>query len=63
MLHTCSRCEICKHNDCKIQMVLSAASLSPEGAELCLVADIALCAFGNDTLALDFALLPELPDL
>ncbi len=58
--------KICKHNDtpdCKIQLVLSAASLSLDGAELCLAADIALCAVGDETLGLGFALLPELPDL
>ena len=57
--------KICKHNTphCTIQLVLSAASLSLDGAEFCLADDIALCAFGDETLGLGFALLPELPDL
>ncbi len=58
--------QIYKHNDslhCKIQLVLSAASLLLDGAEFCLAAGTALCAFGDETLGLGFALIPELPDL
>ncbi len=43
--------------------LLSAVSLLLGGAELRLAVDIALFTFGDDTLGLAFALLPELPDL
>ena len=64
MLHMCSRQKrYAKPMRPPHFGLLSAVSLLLGGAELRLAVDIALFTFGDDTLGLAFALLPELPDL
>ena len=65
MLHMCSRQKrYAKPMRPPHSLLLSdSVPLLLGGAELRLGADIALFTFGDDTLGLGFALLPELPDL